>query len=62
MENQKPVREGIVPIVLYIKQLEQLANAHEWDGELDKCDAVLLELNNVRQYQMQTGSLWYPLF
>lgn len=62
MEQEKPVREGIVPIVLYIKQLEQLANAHEWDGELDQCDVVLLELSRVREYQMHTGSLWYPLF
>lgn len=52
----------IVPIHLYIRQLEQLANKYEWDGELDKCDLTLFELNHVRQYQIDTGSLYYPLF
>lgn len=52
----------LVPITAYIKQLEQLASTYEWDGELDKCDAVLVELQTVREYQIESGSLYYPMF
>jgi hypothetical protein len=52
----------LVPIHTLIKQLEQMASTYEWEGKLDKCDAVLLELHHVRQYQTTTGSLWFPLF
>lgn len=53
---------SIVPINLYIKQLEQMAGKHEWDGEYQMCDVYLSELQHVREYQLQTGSLYYPLF
>ena len=52
----------LVPITAYIKQLEQMASTYEWDGELDKCDAVLVELQIVREYQIESGSLYYPMF
>jgi uncharacterized protein involved in tolerance to divalent cations len=52
----------LVPIAAYIKQLEQLSSTYAWDGELDKCDAVLVELQTVRTYQVESGSLFYPLF
>lgn len=52
----------LVPITSYIRQLEQLSSAYEWDGELDKCDAILVELQYVREYQIETGSLYYPMF
>jgi hypothetical protein len=52
----------LVPITAYIKQLEQLASTYEWDGELDKCDAILVELQIVREYQIESGSLYYPMF
>lgn len=52
----------LVPIAAYIKQLEQLSSIYAWDGELDKCDAVLVELQTVRVYQVESGSLFYPMF
>lgn len=52
----------LVPIEAYIRQLEQLSSAYEWDGELDKCDAILSELQTVREYQLETGSFFYPMF
>ena len=52
----------LVPIVAYIKQLEQQANTLEWEGNLEGCDALLLELQHVREFQLRTGSLYYPLF
>jgi hypothetical protein len=61
-EHPTPKEQYLVPIHSLIKQLEQMASTYEWNGELDKCDAVLLELQHVRQYQITTGSLWFPLF
>lgn len=55
-------KQMLVPIVAYIRQLEQLANQYEWEGDLDKCDAVLADLQEVRLYQLKTGSLFYPMF
>lgn len=55
-------QQMLVPIAPYIKQLEQLSSAYAWDGELDKCDAVLVELQTVREYQVESGSLYYPMF
>lgn len=52
----------LVPITSYIKQLEQLSSIYEWDGEFDKCDAVLVELQTVREYQVESGDLYYPMF
>jgi hypothetical protein len=52
----------LVPIDSYIKQLEQMSSNYEWDGELEKCDAILVELQTVREYQIETGSFFYPLF
>lgn len=55
-------QQMLVPILAYIKQLEQEASILEWDGKLEECDVVLDHLNHVRHYQMQTGSMYYPLF
>jgi len=52
----------LVPIVAYIRQLEQEASSLEWDGKLEECDVVLEHLNHVRHYQLETGSKYYPLF
>lgn len=52
----------LVPINAYIKQLEQQASALEWEGKLTECDAILEHLGYVRHYQLETGSLYYPLF
>lgn len=52
----------LVPMVAYIKQLEQQASALEWEGKLEECDAILEHLSHVRHYQMETGSMYYPLF
>ena len=52
----------LVPIDSYIKQLEQMSSNYEWDGELEKCDAVPVELQTVREYQLETGSFYYPMF
>ena len=52
----------LVPIVAYIKQLEQQASTLEWEGKLSECDAILEHLGHVRHYQLQTGSMYYPLF
>jgi hypothetical protein len=61
-DKPAPKEQCLVPIHSLIKQLEQMASTHEWYGELDKCDAVLIELQHVRHYQITTGSLWFPLF
>jgi len=29
---------------------------------LGNCDAVLVELQTVREYQVESGSLYYPMF
>lgn len=52
----------LVPIVAYIRQLEQEASSLEWDGKLEECDVVLEHLSHVRYYQLETGSKYYPLF
>lgn len=52
----------LVPIVAYIKQLEQQASNLEWEGKLEECDAILEHLSQVRHYQQTTGSMFYPLF
>jgi hypothetical protein len=52
----------LVPIAAYIKQLEQQASTLEWENDLEGCDRVLEHLGYVRQYQLETGSLYYPLF
>lgn len=61
--SEQPINKEqyLVPIQALIKQLEQMASKYEWDGELDKRDATLSELEHVRHYQITTGSLWYPL-
>lgn len=68
MENRR-LEDGLtreeqllVPINAYIKQLEQQASTLEWEGKLEECDAILDHLGHVRQYQLQSGSMFYPLF
>lgn len=43
-----------------LKELGQQLESAEWNGE--PCDNIRFEYNHVKNYHMQTGSNYYPLF
>lgn len=62
MQGLTREEQMLVPIVAYMRQLEQQAATLEWEGKLEECDLILQHLAHVREYQLQSGSLFYPLF
>jgi hypothetical protein len=53
---------GMVDIKSVAKQLSQILQQQEWDGEVDKAKATQHELDSLLDYHNKTGSMWYPLF
>lgn len=53
---------GMVDIESVAKQLSQILQQQEWDGEVDKAKTTQQELDNLLDYYNKTGSKWYPLF
>lgn len=43
-----------------LKELRQQLESAEWNGE--PCDNIRFEYDHVKNYHMQTGSNYYPLF
>jgi hypothetical protein len=53
---------GLVDIQSVAKQLAQLLQQQEWDGEFEKAKETQRELNDLLDYHNKTGSMYYPLF
>lgn len=52
---------GLAPIHPIMKGLERLLEQLEWEGS-PLCATTQRELDSIRAYHQQTGSLYYPMF
>lgn len=56
----EPKEKSLVDIRTLLRQLQQEIESAEWNGE--PCDNIRFEYDHVKNYHMQTGSNYYPLF
>ena len=53
-------KQNLVDIKTLLKQLTQLVEQAEWNGE--PCEHLVDEYNHIYKYHMETGSRYYPMF